>query len=515
MPEPMDSTTARASFFKVFWLTLAVKLGLAWWLPMSGDEAFFYQWGVHPAWGYSDHPPMVGWLLWGLRSVFGDAPFALRSFTLLLTSLIALGLVDLARRALPPGREAAAWLAGAVYLALPFSWLFVLVTTDTPLILFMSASAWCFVRAELTERPAGWYAAAGALLGLAFLSKYFAVLLGLGYALWILGWRRGRWWALPLGAAVALPAVALHLGFNAHHGWTSIMFNVYNRNEDAAWSLADFTVYVVMMVYLLTPWLLWQGWRAQGDRPVVSRLLTVLWVAPFALFALVAMRRSVGLHWVLGFVPMFVLWAGLRLAPEALARSLRWTGWLAVPHALLLAALLATPLAWWQSSKSYASLVFLREAPAITAALTRDLPEGATLMARAYSPAAVLAYHAGRYVPVFGPGRFHARQDDLLVDFRAFDGQAIRIYDRKPLDPAEFAPWFEQVRPGSFSVAGLTLHYLDGTGFRFQPYRDTVLQQVVDRYHQVPAWLPILGSPFCERYGFASCSPGRELKPGR
>ena len=511
-----DTANARATFWKVFALTLALKVGLAAWLPFSGDEAFFYQWGVHPAWGYSDHPPMVGWLLWVLRHL-GDSPLALRSVTLLVTSVLALGLVDLARRILPPGREAAAWLAGAIYLALPFSWLFVLVTTDTPLILFMGLSVWCFVRAELAARPAGWYAAAGALLGLAFLSKYFAVLLGLGYLLWIVGWRRERWWALLLGLACAAPSVALHLWFNAHHGWTNIMFNVLNRNEDTQWSLADFAVYAAMMAYLLTPWLLWQGARARGDARPASRLLALLWIAPFALFALVAMRRSVGLHWVLGFVPVFVLWAGLRIAPEGLARSLRWTGWLALPHALGLAVLLATPLAWWQSTKVFPSLVFLREAPAITAALTRELPAGATLMARAYSPASVLAYHAGHYVPVFGPGRFHARQDDLLVDFRAYEGRSIRIYDRRPMAPADFAPWFDRVHPGSFTVAGLTLHYLDGEGFRFQPYRDTVLQQVVDRYHQVPPMLTILGSPFCERYGFASCAPGRgaNLSSGR
>lgn len=503
-----DTANARATFWKVFGLTLALKIGLAAWLPFSGDEAFFYQWGVRPAWGYSDHPPMVGWLIWLLRHL-GDTPLALRSVTLLVTSLLALGIVDLARRLLPPEREAAAWLAGAVYLALPFSWFFVLVTTDTPLILFMGLSVWCFVRAELAARPAGWYGAAGALLGLAFLSKYFAVLLGFGYLLWIVGWRRERWWALLLGLACAAPAVALHLWFNAHHGWTNILFNLINRHDDSRRSSSDFFVYAAMMVYLLTPWLLWQGWRARAAVPRLSRLLAVLWIAPFGVLALVALRRGIGLHWVLGFVPVFVLWAGLRIAPEGLARSLRWTGWLSLPHVVLLVALLATPLAWWQSSKSYASLVFLREAPAITAALTRDLPADATLMARAYSPAAVLAYHAGRYVPVFGPGRFHARQDDLQVDFRAYDGRAIRIYDRKPMDPADFAPWFERVRPGSFTVAGLTMHTLDGEGFRYQPYRDTVLQQVVDRYHQVPRQLPILGSPFCERYGFASCSPGR------
>jgi hypothetical protein len=42
---------------------LALRLWISIALPMTGDEAFFYWWGVYPAWGYSDHPPMVGWLI--------------------------------------------------------------------------------------------------------------------------------------------------------------------------------------------------------------------------------------------------------------------------------------------------------------------------------------------------------------------------------------------------------------------------------------------------------------------
>lgn len=555
-PEPFDTVQgARNTFFKVFGVTLLIKLGLAAWLPFTGDEAFFYQWGVRPQWGYSDHPPMVGWLIWLLRHL-GDSPLALRSATALLTSVIALAVVDLGRRLLPPEREHCAWLAGAVYLALPFSWLFVLVTTDTPLILFMTASWWCFVRGELTglntaagtaktsTRPAlhaaGWYAAAGTFLGMAFLSKYFAVLLGLGYVLWLLGWRRERVWALALIVGCALPGVAINLAFNATHGWPNIMFNVYNRNQGTHWSVADFAIYLAMMAYLLTPWLVWQSLRAGkkgtdisgptsaglgagapvgGDAGSVtagqsrsiprtaSVLVMVLWTAPFLLFAFVATRRSVGLHWVLGFVPLFVLWAGMRLSPEALRRSLRWTGWLAVPHALLLFALFAAPLAWWQRSDQFAAVVFLREAPAVSAALQKDLPPQATLMARGYSPAAVLAFHTGRYVPVFGVGRFHARQDDQWVDFRALDGKPVRIYDRRPLREEEFSAYFESVKPGTFEVAGLRFHYLDGQGFKFNPYRDQILRQAADSFHRVPHWLPVLGSPFCERYAFADCSP--------
>jgi hypothetical protein len=235
----------------------------------------------------------------------------------------------------------------------------------------------------------------------------------------------------------------------------------------------------------------------------------VLWATPFLLFALVATRRTVGLHWVLGFVPLFVLWAGLRLSPTALRKALRWNGWLALPHVLLLAAVFAAPLAWWQRSSQFASVVFLREAPAVTAALRTGLPPDAALMARGYSPAAVLAFHSGRYVPVFGVGRHHARQDDLSVDFKEFDGRPVRIFDRKPLDQADFAPYFESVKAASFEVDGQRLHYLDGQGFRFETYRDQILREAADRFHRVPDWLPLLRSPFCERYGFADCSPSR------
>src|SRR5690606_18582678 len=136
-----DLASARGLFWAVFALTLALKLALATVFPFSGDEAFFFQWGAQPAWHYSDHPPLVGWLLALLHGI-SDAPLVLRSVTLVVTSVIALLVVDLLRRLLPDAREAQAWLAGAVYLAMPWSWMFVLVTTDTPLILFMALSFW-------------------------------------------------------------------------------------------------------------------------------------------------------------------------------------------------------------------------------------------------------------------------------------------------------------------------------------------------------------------------------------
>ncbi|MEY2685618.1 MAG: hypothetical protein RJA09_2763 [Pseudomonadota bacterium] len=502
---------ARRFFAGTLLATLCVKLLVAATFPITGDEAFFYQWGVHPAWGYSDHPPMVGWWLAGLRW-WGEHPLVLRSATLLVTSVVALGLVDLARRQLPAEQAAAAWWAGAVYLVLPWSWLFVLVTTDTPLVFWMAVSVWCFVRAEWSPRRyLAWYTAAGVALGLAFLSKYFAALLGLAYAVYVLGWRRDRWWVVLWVFCCALPSIALTLVFNAHNGWMNIMFNFFNRNEGTHWQWETFATYLLMVGYLLTPWLVWQAWRGRpvGGGTPLGALRVVLWAFPLLVFALLSWRRSIGLHWVLGFVPLFVWWASARVGVAQWRRSWWWTVGLSVPHVALVAALAWVPLSWWSGSTWYEKAVFLRASDQVTLALTQDMAPGQRLMAYAYSPAAVLAYHHGRYVPVFGVARHHARQDDLLVDFREWDRASVRVLVRGEPVLADFEPYFDRVRVGFVEVAGVRYHHVDGQGFRFGVYRERVLAQAAAQFHAVPAWLPMWGSPFCERYGFEACGPNR------
>ncbi|WP_334118080.1 ArnT family glycosyltransferase [Limnobacter sp.] len=142
----------------VFWLTVLVtaivKLWLASFFPMTGDEAFFHLWSTDLNWGYYDHPPMVGWWLWALSHV-GNQPIVVRSLTLLLTTVIAGGIVLLARELLPRDQEPRAWLAGAVYLSMPASWFAVFVTTDTPLIFFMGLSVFTYVRAIRAGSGAG------------------------------------------------------------------------------------------------------------------------------------------------------------------------------------------------------------------------------------------------------------------------------------------------------------------------------------------------------------------------
>src|SRR3990167_3540525 len=70
-------------------LSLALRLWISATFPITGDEAFFYWWGVYPDWGYYDHPPMVGWLIAVVRAILGDTTWAIRLPVVLLP--LALG----------------------------------------------------------------------------------------------------------------------------------------------------------------------------------------------------------------------------------------------------------------------------------------------------------------------------------------------------------------------------------------------------------------------------------------
>ncbi|MFB0899400.1 MAG: glycosyltransferase family 39 protein, partial [Polaromonas sp.] len=161
--------------------SLALRLWIAVVSPITGDEAFFYWWGVYKDWGYYDHPPMVGWLIGLMRDVFGDALWAIRLPSVLLPLALGAGLGWALQ---PVAGQRAGWAVLFFWLA-PINWLNVLITTDTPLIFWSMLSVAVMLRAELRPRldaaARGLYALSDVFLGCAFLSKYFSVVLGLTY----------------------------------------------------------------------------------------------------------------------------------------------------------------------------------------------------------------------------------------------------------------------------------------------------------------------------------------------
>ena len=186
---------------------------------------------------------------------------------------------------------------------------------------FWVACAWCLAHVLVgppPRRALGWWAAAGAMLGLGMLSKYAAVLLIAGAGLYVLTRREQRHWlAHPgpyLALAIALCVFAPVIVWNAQHRWVSFVFQSTRGVEDFSGIRPDWLLKnVAGQALAILPWL-WAGLVVElvtgfGRRPPQPARQFVSWlsVPPIVLFTGVAAWSSTSQH--------HFHWAHARLPP--------------------------------------------------------------------------------------------------------------------------------------------------------------------------------------------------------
>lgn len=480
--------------------TLAIKLALAAFIPFSGDEAYFLIWGQRPDFGFYDHPPMVGWLLW-LMSRLSDAEWVLRLPVVLFTSFIGYGLYRLLR---DWDAEKAAWAALLFWLS-PVNLLGVLITTDAGLIFFSFLTVWWLWRALQSGLPRH-FVWAGLAFGLACLSKYFAALLGISILLY---WattpqaraqHRGMLWF----CLAAVPGIALNVYWNYGHCWANIMFNVFNRHENAGFAWHKPLYYVLMQLYLLTPlaaWFLYRQRRRAVELPTAQRfrLFAYVFAIPMLVFALLSFTKVIGLHWLLSFYPflfaLLVWWLDLETLRKLRGFLLAYSGL----HVLAFAVILLLPTAAWQHTP-YAKGALLMLKPNELLEQLEPYRGKYALASEGYSMAAILTYHAGENVLVFGSGSSHARHDDIVTDFRQLQGRNILVLLKEPPAFEKYGPYFQSIEFGEIDLYSAKYYLVLGKGFNYEAYRDGVLRRVKEQYYAIPNYLPIGGCYFCERY---------------
>lgn len=493
-----DGRSARRLFWLVLLLLTALRAWFAVVLPMTSDEAYFAQWGRYPDWGFYDHPPMIGWWLALLEHV-SERDFVLRLPALLVPPLIAL----LARIALQRLGAATAWAGATLVLLVPVNAWNVAITTDIPLMFFSALVVALHLRARTSGRSIDFLWTGLALAG-ALLSKYFAGLLAIALFVDLVAppsraSLRGLFWIV-LGS---LPGAAVQVLWNMDHCWPNVMFNLVNRNSAVGLSWQTPLLYLVTVAYVFTPFVLWPLLRGAPPRAAVDRApvrsLRILALVPLALFAFLSLFKMIGLHWLASFVFPAVLWLAWSAGARALARALAFAAAFAVLHWLLIGVLALQPVERFQNWSRYPGLVMTVHADELAAALT---PWRAThaIASDGYSPAVTIGHALGGHVLVFGRGTSHARQDDILTDFRRLDGMDILIVRRRDDRSDEFDRYFRTVRHETIRIRGAAFHLVDGRGFDYERYRDEVLEEIRTRYYAVPRWLPGQACYFCERY---------------
>lgn len=174
------------------------------------DELYYLACGEHPAWGYVDQPPLIGWIAWLLQHTIGTSLWALRLLPAL-AGAATIVLAGLLARELG-GRRWAMFLASLAALMAPvslaLSHLFTMNAFDS---LLWTAIAYLVVRISKNGDERLWLAV-GALVGITILNKYAVIfwLSGLVLGLCLTPLRqslrqRWFWFGCCLAAAIALP----------------------------------------------------------------------------------------------------------------------------------------------------------------------------------------------------------------------------------------------------------------------------------------------------------------------
>lgn len=190
--------------FQLFRLILLPFMGL---MP---QDAYYYLYGQNLSLSYFDHPGMIGYILRIFTEIFGQSVFTIKFADFVITSLTILSFYKLASYFLSKEKLHRAFL-------LLTSTLFISIlsfnsTPDVPLLLCWTVSLICLYKAIFEEKKWFWILG-GIAMGLAFNSKYTALLLQIGLIAFLLFSNTYRklllspwfWISLIISVAVTFP----------------------------------------------------------------------------------------------------------------------------------------------------------------------------------------------------------------------------------------------------------------------------------------------------------------------
>jgi hypothetical protein len=317
------------TLFYILWL--AVSLMHAGFSGLLDDEAYYWMYARYPAWGYFDHPPMIGTIIGAGYALFPN-PLGVRLIVVLMSTATLLGIDRLLEKRDDRLFYMIALSLGVLQVG------GIIAVPDIPLMFFVTLFLLAF---RSFAKRQGWVETllvAATMAGMAY-SKYHGALVVI---LSLLAVPRlfTRWQTYTAGL-IALALLSPHLLWQWEHDFPSFRYHMYERNAPE-YKFEYTTEYLLGQVLLAGPligWLLL--WAAARHRPEsdIERALKWNMVGIYAFFLLNTFKARVEANWTVpAIVPLVVLshqWLADRPRPARWVRRL-------FPPSFLLAILIRT-----------------------------------------------------------------------------------------------------------------------------------------------------------------------------
>ncbi|MEW6482629.1 MAG: glycosyltransferase family 39 protein [bacterium] len=279
-------------------------------VELCSDEAYYWTWAKHLAWGYYDHPPMVAWFIWLGTFLIGNTELGVRLLAVISAILLLLMVYIIAQRIFhdEPIGLIASLLLGTT---LGFTANSVIMTPDVPLLLFWAISVYLVYNAFfLPKNNLYYWLLTGLVVGLGNLSKYTMVLFIPAIFFFITTSSKVRYWLLRkdpyLAAIIAIGVTSPVIGWNATHHWVSLkmqfkhgFFQKINGGIPNMLSFLGGEAGLIFPIFFIL-FLVGTGWVGyKGFRNKKSELLFLFWLSafPFLFFFLLSLFSKCEGNW--------------------------------------------------------------------------------------------------------------------------------------------------------------------------------------------------------------------------
>lgn len=265
--------------------TLALQLVTYHGYGFFRDELYYLASAEHLAFGYVEHPPLIGLIAWFVRSSFGDSIFAARLLPAI-AHAATVGLAALVAREMGGGRYAQFTAGLATALAPAYIGISAILSMNAFDLAFWAALWFILARYLRTSNDSLWLLF-GLVAGVGLQNKISILFLGFGIVVGLIlarRWSTFRSWQFWAGGALAGLIFLPHLIWQMNNGWPTLEF-IANAARDKNVSLAPaafLTEQILQMSVLAAPlWIaglvaLVVGSRLVRFRPIGWAYLAVL-----------------------------------------------------------------------------------------------------------------------------------------------------------------------------------------------------------------------------------------------
>ncbi len=481
-----------------------LKLSLLGVLPLTGDEAYFIQWGKDLSLGYYDHPPMVGWTIWSLGWI-NDSYYFYRLFAFVSSIVISVLIYKLC---LKQTKQDAAVLISLAYFVSPISLFSVLLANDVVLTFFGFCGFYFYQKAS-EEDNLKLAALAGLLLAMAFLSKYLSAMLFIGLLVYaLINFNKTNWKVSVLVGVIVLLAVGENIYYNLQYCWNNILFNLVARTQEGGFEPKNIILFFITFILLISPFsvkaFIQNSKAVQPNKSIPFRgMALAVCISYLLVFLLVSLSKTVGLHWFALMMPFaFVLLSFL--PQEKLIGTFNYAAItsIVIGSALLLLVLFSSQLVEALDKKDkQKDLDFYLK----TAEICKQLPDTPVIFTTGYSKNSVLAYHCKetQFHVAFDLSKY-GREDDKRVNFNDYAGQDLWIVDKSENLVDKVKDYFSQVEVKPLILSnGTEFTLVKGFSFNFELYRENYLKPICEQFYSVPDWLPKARCRVKEKYGLS------------